>query len=252
MDNSRSGGSNPRPVDAAGVFVPSVEQPMSGNAVPSVEQPMSGNAVPSVEQPESGNITPSAEQFMGGGAVSAVESAAKPTVTAEQFASEIRPFGESLNGDQSGEGYTESSKNLGSSAIVSEGIEPDMIGSAEPVVREVTPAPPAPNALGEDADSQEQTQMKSLASDGSTEKKSKKFLTLFDGDTISKSFKTKIDKQIETHKNDPHGLDNVRNEEMTEYLRDEYGRIFADDGNEAVVIPMAGNMDENRGGSKAA
>jgi len=124
---------------------------------------------------------------------------------------------------------------------------------------DAAPAPEVPGILPERQNSESQTELgkndtelKTLATDGSTEKNKRRHFSILDGDTISKSFKAKIDKQIETHKNDPHGLDNVRNEEMTEYLRDEFGRIFADDGNEAVVIPMAGNLDENRGGSKAA
>ena len=85
---------------------------------------------------------------------------------------------------------------------------------------------------------------KSLASDGSTEKKFKKLFAIFDGDTINKNLKAKIDGEINKHENNPFELDNVRNQEMAEFLRSEYGRIFADDGNEIVGH---GNIENGNG-----
>ena len=169
----------------------------------------------------------------------------KPTVAAEEFASEIRPFGEATN------------KNLGGSAIVTEGIfeappAPEVVapGVASEVGAETALEADARTEMQAEA-ARENTVIKSLAEDGSTEKKSTRKYSLVDGVAINKTLKEKIEKQIKNNEGNPFSLDNVRNEWMAKVYKDDEGRIFGDDGNENIGQSPEVALDE-QGGSKAA
>ena len=81
----------------------------------------------------------------------------------------------------------------------------------------------------------EVTAQKSLATDGTTEGKiDKQKIWTFDGEIIDKESVKYIEEKVEEYKNDPFELDNIKNKMMTEGLRDNYGRIFGDDGADGV------------------
>ena len=169
----------------------------------------------------------------------------KPTVAAEEFASEIRPFGEATN------------KNLGGSAIVTEGIfeappAPEVVapGVASEVGAETALEMDAKKEMQAEA-ARENTVVKSLAEDGSTEKKSIRKFSLVDDVAINKSLKEKLEKQIKDNEGTPFSLDNVRNKWMAKVYKDDEGRIFGDDGNENIGQSPEVALDE-QGGSKAA
>ena len=81
------------------------------------------------------------------------------------------------------------------------------------------------------ADFPGETELRPLADDGSTERKiDKKKILTFDGDIIDKESQKEVEKAIKEYANDPFELDNLRNQMMADGLRDNYGRIFGNGG----------------------
>lgn len=77
-------------------------------------------------------------------------------------------------------------------------------------------------------------EMKPLAADGSTEKAMGKIAVDLMGDVIDKATEKEIAGKISELKKDPYGLANYRDTEMTESLRNNFGRIFGNDQGEAA------------------
>ena len=222
MDNTQVGGRNIEPGSAGNVF-DSTNRGVETTRAMGVSSQVATEATGTVE---------TSEQM-------------KPTVAAEEFASEIRPFGEATN------------KNLGGSAIVTEGIfeappAPEVVapGVASEVGAETALEADARTEMQNEA-ARENTVIKPLVEDGSTEKKSTKKYSLVDGVAINKTLKEKIEKQIKDNEGDPFSLDNVRNEWMAKVYKDDEGRIFGDDGNENIGQSPEVALDK-QGGSKAA
>ena len=194
---------------------------------------------------------------------------------AAEFASEIKPFGESAGPTQS-----ELNRNLGGSVVASEGMfnaapAPSVQGlmPSSEVQEENIAVSSNPNlatynseavnhssVVNTDAASQSANltetgasqighqRPKFLGSDGSTEKKFKISFNVFGEEDISKSDMEELKKSTERYeeKGDLAGLNDEVNRWIPRYQRDYEGRMFGDDGNEGLI-----NEGANMGGSTA-
>lgn len=164
---------------------------------------------------------------------------------AEEFASEIRPFGEVMETGQTevdpSTGQRRINMAMGNKAVASE----EMFEGA--------PAPNAPgfnfetNNTGAEANrgvagpalniSSNETTLRPLSADGSTEKKiSKRLKKLGDlafWNDYDKKESEEIAKKAKEYENDPFELANYTNRRLAEDERIQNGRIIGDDGNEA-------------------
>lgn len=100
----------------------------------------------------------------------------------------------------------------------------------------------------------ETPELKPLVADGSTEGRLGKAAVSLVHEDINLGIVREAEKSSEEFKNNPSKLDDKRNELMVKMLRDEFGRIFADDGNENDGIDQGGITEDygKQGGSMAA
>lgn len=87
----------------------------------------------------------------------------------------------------------------------------------------------------------ETPELKPLGADGSTEGRMGRAAVSLVKEDINLGIVQEAEKSSSEFKNNPSRLDDKRNELMVKMLRDDFGRIFADDGNENDGIDQGGS-----------